>query len=164
MKLINAYFDEKNGISYATVQHNINGIKRRFEGIAKLHPEDNKSKFTGCRYAETRAQIKALKAERESLIKKCEECRKFVKACSQYKNWDKESPTAKAIYKQLNKRIKAINELTNRINHLQWDLNIAIKQQDMFNKKLTSKGFRAETAIIDEAVSEDIKAEIDNLS
>ena len=164
MKLVNAYFSEYTNNSYATVEHNINGIKRRFEGMAKLHPEDKRSKFTGCRYAEMRAQLKALKAERESLIAKCEECRKFVKACSQYKNWDKESPTAKAVYKQLNKRIKAVNELTNRINHLQWDLNIAIRQQDMVNKKLASKGHRADVAVIDEAVSEDIKAEIDNLS
>lgn len=148
MKLINAYFDEKNGISYATVQHNINGIKRRFEGIAKLHPEDNKSKFTGCRYAETRAQIKALKAERESLIKKCEECRKFVKACAQYKSWDKSSPTAKAVYRQLNRRIKEVNELTDRITQLQWDLNIAIKQQDSVGKKLAGK--RAEVLMVDD--------------
>ena len=136
MKLINAYFNENHGISYATVQHSINGVKRRFEGISQLHPEDNSSKFTGCRYAEMRAQIKALKAERKYLIEECEECRKFVKACSQYKNWDKESPTAKIVYKQLNKRIKKVNELTNKINHLIWDLNIAIRQQDTIHKKL----------------------------
>ena len=160
MRLVDAYFNENTGISYATVEHTINGIKRRFQGIAKVHPEDAGSKFTGCRYAETRAQIKALKAERESLIAKCEECRKFVKACSQYKLWDKESNTAKAIYKQLNSRIKQVNELTNKINHLQWDLNIAIRQQDTVGKKLAGK--RAMAAFIDEACPADIKAEIDN--
>lgn len=161
MRLVSAYYSENTGVSYATVVHSINGLERRFEGIAKVHPEEeSKSRFTGCRYAEIRAQIKALKAERQSLIWKCEECRKFVKACSQYKNWDKESPVAKVVYKQLNARIKQVNELTNQINQLQWDLNIAIRQQETIHHKLAGK--RAQVAIIDEACPEDVKAEIDN--
>lgn len=163
MKLIDAYYSEGFEKSYATVEHSINGIKRRFKGMAKVHPEEeHASKFTGCRYAEIRAQIKALKAERQSLIWKCEECRKFVKACSQYKNWDKESPVAKVVYKQLNARIKQVNELTNQINQLEWDLNIAIRQQNMIHTKLA--GMRAQTTVIDEVCPEQVKAEIDNLS
>jgi hypothetical protein len=162
MKLINAYLDENTGISYAIVEHTINGTKRRFEGIARIHPEDTPSKFTGCRYAEMRAQIKALKAERHSLICKCEECRKFIKACSQYKNWDKESPTAKAIYTQLNKRIKAVNKITDKINELEWDLRIAIRQQDTVHNKLAGK--RAQVTTIDDSCPDEVKAEINNLS
>lgn len=162
MKLIDAYYSEGFKKSYATVEHSINGIKRRFEGMAKVHPEEEHgSKFTGCRYAEIRAQIKALKAERQSLIWKCEECRKFVKACSQYKNWDKESPVAKVVYKQLKARIKEVNKLTDKINELEWDLKIAIRQQETIHHKLAGK--RAQTAIIDEACPEEVKAEIDNL-
>lgn len=161
MRLVSAYYSENTGVSYATVVHSINGLERRFEGIAKVHPEEeSKSRFTGCRYAEMRAQIKALKAERQSLIWKCEECRKFVKACSQYKNWDKESLVAKVVYKQLNARIKQVNELTNQINQLQWDLNIAIRQQETIHHKLAGK--RAQVATIDEVCPEDVKAEIDN--
>lgn len=159
MKLIDAWYEESTGKSYATVEH----LGRRYQGMSKLHPEEeHASKFTGCRYAEIRAQIKALKAERQSLIWKCEECRKFVKACSQYKNWDKESPVAKVVYKQLNARIKQVNELTNQINQLEWDLNIAIRQQNMIHTKLA--GMRAQTTIIDEVCPEQVKAEIDNLS
>ena len=109
-----------------------------------------------------RAQLKALKAERAFLLTKCEECRKFVKACSQCKGWDKNSTTAKAIYRQLNRRIKKVNALTDTINQLEWDLKIAIRQQETIHHKLA--GMRAQTAIIDEICSEDIKAEIDNLS
>ena len=135
MKLIDAWFEESTGKSYATVEH----LGRRYQGMSKLHPEEeNASRFTGCRYAEMRAQIKALKFEREIKIQKCDECRKFIKACSQYKGWDKESSTAKAIYTQLNKRIKEVNKLTNEINHLMWDLNIAIKQQESVHKKLAA--------------------------
>lgn len=139
MRLVDAYYSEYLGKSYATVEHTIGGVKRRFEGMAKIHPEeDHSSKFTGCRYAEMRAQIKALKAERQYLIGKCEECRKFVKTCSQYKGWDKTSSTAKAVYRQLNKRIKQINTLTDRITQLQWDLNIAIRQQESVTKKISN--------------------------
>ena len=135
MKLIDAWFEESTGKSYATVEH----LGRRYQGMAKLHPEEETaSKFTGCRYAEMRAQIKALKFEREMKIQKCNECRKFIKTCSQYKGWDKESSTAKAIYTQLNKRIKEVNKLTNEINRLIWDLNIAIKQQESVHKKLAA--------------------------
>lgn len=149
MRLVDAYYSEYLGKSFATVEHTIGGVKRRFEGMAKIHPEeDHSSKFTGCRYAEMRAQIKALKAERAELIMKCEECRKFVKACAQYGNWDKTSPTAKAVYRQLNRRIKEVNELTDRITQLQWDLNIAIKQQDSIGKKLAGK--RAEVLMVDD--------------
>lgn len=159
MKLIDAWFEESTGKSYATVEH----LGRRYQGISKLHPEEeNASRFTGCRYAETRAQIKALKFEREIKIQKCDECRKFIKACSQYKGWDKESSTAKAIYTQLNKRIKEVNKLTNEINHLMWDLKVATRQQDTIHKKLAGK--RIQCAVIDEACPEEIKAEIDNLS
>ncbi len=149
MRLVDAYYDEYTGVSYATVIHTINGIERRFEGISRIHPEEeHASKFTGCRYAEMRAQIKALKAERESLIWKCNECRNFVKACGQYNNWDRDSAVAKVVYRQLNRRIKEVNALTDKITQLQWDLNIAIRQQESVNKKLSSK--RAQVVIIDE--------------
>ena len=161
MKLIDAYLDENTGISYAIVEHTINGTKERFEGIARVHPEDTPSKFTGCRYAEMRAQIKALKTERQSLIWKCEECRKFVKACSQYKNWDKKSLVAKIIYKQLNKRIKAVNKITDKINELEWDLRIAIRQQDTVHNKLAGK--RAQVITMDDSCPDEVKAEINNL-
>ena len=135
MKLIDAWFEESTGKSYATVEH----LGRRYQGMSKLHPEEeNASRFTGCRYAEMRAQIKALKFERELKIQKCDECRKFIKACSQYNGWDKESSTAKAIYTQLNKRIKEVDKLTNEINHLMWNLNITIKQQELVHKKLAA--------------------------
>ena len=135
MKLIDAWFEESTGKSYATIEH----LGRRYQGMSKLHPEEeNSSRFTGCRYAEMRAQIKALKFERELKIQKCDECRKFIKACSQYNGWDKESSTAKAIYTQLNKRIKEVDKLTNEINHLMWNLNITIKQQESVHKKLAA--------------------------
>lgn len=136
MQLIHSKYDELTGISICDIKYK--GIIYR--GIAQLHLDDrlaNKgSKFTGCRFAEMRAQIKALKAEYKEEKAVCEECRKFVKACTQYKNFDNESPTAKAMFRQLNRRIKRVNDLADKINEKINALQIAIKQKDIVSKAL----------------------------
>lgn len=136
MKLIEAKYDEYSGISQAIVEHK----GRLYIGLAQCHPEEEfPSKFAGCRYAEARAKLKALKAERREKIKLCDECRNLIKACSQCKNFDKESPTAKVLYRQLNCRIKEINNLTDKINELMHNLNIAIKQREVVNNAIKNK-------------------------
>lgn len=110
-----------------------------FEGSAKRHPEDNWSDFTGCRYAEQRAEIKALKHFRNQKKNECEEIRKYVKSLEGYKDFDKESPTAKAVYKQLNIRIKEVNEIADEINKREFNLRLAIRQQDRLNNRIKSK-------------------------
>ena len=137
MKLIESYFNEALGKSISVVRHK----KIKYHGFAWVHPEDKEiaSKYTGCRYAEMRAEIKALKHEYKKEKQSCEECKKFVKACSQYKNFDKESPTAKAMYRQLNRRIKRVNDLADQINQKIQDLEIAIKQKDIVHKALERK-------------------------
>lgn len=137
MQLIESYFNETLGKSISVVKHR----KKQYYGYAWIHPEDKEiaSKYTGCRYAEMRAEIKALKAEHKKEKAACEECRKFVKACSQYKNFDKDSSTAKAMYRQLNRRIKRVNDLADQINQKVQDLEIAIKQKDIVHKALERK-------------------------
>lgn len=137
MRLILSNYDETTGISYCEVQHK----GKIYSGVSRLHPEDKEiaSKYTGCRYAEIKAEIKALKAEYNEAKASCEECRKFVKACSQYSNFDKESPTAKVMYRQLNRRIKKVNQLADKINQRIMDLDIAIKQKDIVHKALERK-------------------------
>ena len=142
MQLIESYFNETLGKSISVVKHR----KRQYYGYAWVHPEDEKiaSKYTGCRYAEMRAEIKALKAEHKREKTACEECRKFVKACSQYKNFDKDSSTAKAMYRQLNRRIKRVNQLADEINKKINDLDIAIKQKEIVHKALKRKRTKEE--------------------
>lgn len=139
MQLIDSYFSEYSGISCCDVKHK----GKKYEGTARLHPDDKEaglaSKYTGCRYAEMRAEIKALKAEYKEEKAACEECRKFVKACSQYKNFDNESPTAKAMFRQLNRRIKRVNDLADAINQKMMDLDMAIRQKDIVHKALDRK-------------------------
>ena len=137
MKLIESSFNPTLGKSIAVVKYK----KRKYYGYAWIHPEDKEkaSKYTGCRYAEIRAEIKALKREYKEEKYLCEECRKFVKACSQYKNFDKESPTAKVMFRQLNQRIKRVNKLADKINQKMQELEIAIKQKDIVSKALQKK-------------------------
>ena len=142
MQLIESYFNETLGKSISVVKHR----KRQYYGYAWIHPEDKEkaSKYTGSRYAEMRAEIKALKAEHKREKAACEECRKFVKACSQYKNFDKDSSTAKAMYRQLNRWIKRVNQLADEINQKINDLNIAIKQKEIVHKALERKRTKEE--------------------
>lgn len=131
MKLVNAQYhlwSDDDGISYATVKH----LNKLFTGLAHLHPKDKdrESQFAGCDIAEQRAQIKALKYELKLKKEKCDECRNFVKACECYKNWDKESPSAKVVYRQLNRRIKEVNDLIDTINRKMDNLDRFIKRRD----------------------------------
>ena len=105
-------------------------------GQAKCHPDDTFSEFTGCRYAQERAEIKALKNEWKQKKHDCDECRKYLIAVSQYAGFDKESSTAKAMFRQLNRRIKEVNKLAENISQKQFNLQIAIRQQDGFNSKI----------------------------
>lgn len=64
--LIKADYNEETGISTATIDTDLGA----FEGRAKLHDEDRDfaSKYTGCRYAETRATIKYLKMKKKFIL------------------------------------------------------------------------------------------------
>lgn len=139
MQLVTSIYNEDLGVSVCEIIHK----QQVYAGFARLHPEDKEaglgSKYTGCRYAELRAEIKALKAEYKKEKAACEECRKFVKACTQYKNFDNESPTAKAMFRQLNRRIKRVNDLADKINQKMMDLDMAIKQKDIVHKALERK-------------------------
>lgn len=112
MKFKNGFFDPSTGISHVTITHK--GVT--YEGRARLHPEEEvASNILGCIYAETRATIKALKAEYKIKKQEYKICENFVKSVSQYKNFDRESPTAKAMYRQLNMRRKAMTNISSLI-------------------------------------------------
>lgn len=123
MKFVDGY-TLKDGTSIVIIEHK----GELFTGNAKLHPEDKEkmSEFTGCRYAEIRATIKAFKHERNILKAEAEDCRRMIKACSQDKRWDPKSPTAKVAYRQLNIRIKKVNKITEKINQMMFELNKTI--------------------------------------
>lgn len=134
MKLLDANFNPATGGSFAVVENK----GEKFLGFAKCHPDDmaEASKFAGCGYAETRAIIKALKEERRKEKEQCEILRKFVKAVTQYKDFDNTSREARAMFRQLNRRIKKVNALTEEINKEMQNLEAAIAQRDIVKRAI----------------------------
>lgn len=133
------------GRSVVIIQH----LGELFRGEARVHPDDKEkaSEYAGCGYAEIRATIKALKYERKLAKDEAEICRKFIKSCECYKNWDPESPTARAAYRQLNRRIKKVNQLTDKINSAMqgleksiWSRDVTLKAIDRRKEQRKSKG------------------------
>lgn len=116
MKFISSSYDPNTGKSEVIMQHL--GIK--FKGSAQIHPDDweNASSYEGCFIAENRAIILALKYERYLAKKKSDEAIDLLKACEHYANFDKDSPTAKVLYRQVNRRIKRVNDITDKINNI----------------------------------------------
>lgn len=129
MKFISSTFNKETGISIVVMEH----MGVQFEGRAKLHPDDanRASEFAGCAFAETRATIKALKHERKMAKEKAEQIRKFVKQCECYKDWDPDSSTAHAAYRQMSLYIKKVNKLTDIINNMDFELKRSIWDRDI---------------------------------
>lgn len=125
MKFISSSFDPKTGISTVVMQH----LGEKFEGIAKVHPDerDHMSELGGCYIAEIRATIKALKYERNLLKQEAEAARYFVKTCEDYSKFNKDDDTAKCMYRQLNRRIKKVNDIADTINNCYKELYWATK-------------------------------------
>lgn len=137
MKLIDCNYDKETGESVVRIEH----MKKIFVGTAMVHPDDKEqaSSYAGCSFAETRAIIAALKYERRKKIQKCEECRKYLKACEQYKDFDKSSPTARCMYRQLNRRIKQVDNLSEEINELIMSLKASIIKRDLVLKAIAER-------------------------
>lgn len=132
MKFQDSWTNKETRESKVLVAHR----KHIYPGYAKCHPDDPWSEYTGCRYAEMRAQIAALKAEHKEKKAACEEYRKFVKAVMQYKNFDKNDPSARAMFRQLNRRIREVNKLAEQIGLIEFNLKVAIRDQASINRKI----------------------------
>ena len=116
MKFISSSYDKTTGKSQVVMQHL--GVK--FIGNAQVHPDefDKASEYAGCYYAELRATIKALKYERIIAKGEADICRNFVKSIECYSKFNKEDESAKSLYRQLNQKIKKVNDLADEINDL----------------------------------------------
>lgn len=128
MIYIDSDFNKKTGITTVTIQH----MGEKFIGTAKLHPDDKdrNSVLVGGRYAEMRATIKALKYERRILKQEYNIIKNFYTSCTQCKDYQFDSNMDKIFRKQLYKRQKRINEITEDIAFIQITLAKDILQRD----------------------------------
>lgn len=137
MKRIESYFissdiDPVTRTSKVTIK--MNGKEYTAKSVCAL--EDNFSKFTGCRFAEIKARIKGMKDLYRKEKRNCEECRKFVNAVSQYAGFDPKSPEARMMFRQLNRRIKRVNDIATQINLEKFILKVGIQKQTRLNNKI----------------------------
>ena len=137
VKFIDAGFGEKSKNSYAIVELG----KKRYSATVTLakEDEDKVSKLRGPRFAEMKAEIRALKGQLRIEKEKCNECRNFVKALECYKEFDKKTKTARCVYRQLNRRINNVNVLIAMINQKQQDYVTAVHQSDIVTKAIERK-------------------------
>ena len=82
---------------------------------------------------------KALKDELKQKRVACDECRKFVNAVTNYANFDPKTPTAKAMFRQLNRRIKEVNNIIDEINATQEGLEKSIRQHTVVVNAIQAK-------------------------
>lgn len=135
--LIDAVYGEATGVSFATIKYRGN----EYTAFTKLHEEDKDkaSKYAGCRFAEQKAQIKALKAELRNEKAKCDAIKDYIKSVCQYGTFDKDSPTAKAMFRQLNVRVKRVDALVDEINQMIQDYDTDIRQRDIVTAAIQRK-------------------------
>lgn len=127
IELSDSVYDEKTGISKVIIECELG----RFEGIAKLSPEDREaglaSRFEGCKYAETRAIIKCLKALRmrkKSELKALEDLEKILISL---KTFDPKRPEFRHLRKSIHIKNGQIKEVENLIEQVKAGLQKSIE-------------------------------------
>ena len=137
MKFISSSYDKETHSAKVVMQH----LGKKFIGTAHAAEADQEkaSEYAGCYYAELKATIKALKYERQLAKQKADMALDFVKSVEGYTKFDKEDPSSKAMYRQLNQRIKKVNDLADLINDIYRTLDYSIHHRDVLLKTIEKK-------------------------
>ena len=137
MRFIDGFYDTDTGISIVMLEH----LGKKFAGQAYLHPDDEAtaSEIVGCEYAEIRATMNALKYERKLKKHDYKVIENFIKACNCYNNFNKESLSARVMYRQLNRKKKEINDITKDIERFEGELKELISRREKIMEKMKSK-------------------------
>lgn len=121
--------DNERNISVTIMRHK----GKLFYGRAISAPDEpNPNKIFGGRLSEARAILQALREERNALEEEYKIINNFVKACSCMKRFDEKSPTAKAMYHQLNMAKKRCNRVKKRIAKVKQRIEETIKNRDNY--------------------------------
>jgi len=131
MKFFSSLTLKSKGVSQVCIEHK----GQIYAGVAKCHPDDTWSEFTGCKFAELRATKKALKAQYKEEKLKLDAIKTFMTAVSQYKNFDNESSTAKAMYRQYNRRVKRLEEIASDISAIDDVIKARLKSLKVIEEK-----------------------------
>lgn len=135
MKFIDSHVYKEIRMSEVIIEHK----GEEFVGFAVCHPDDTWSDYIGCKFAELRATLKALKYEYQIEKEKVNEIQKFIAIVEQYKNFNKEDGTAKAMYRQLNRRLKNLKAIEEDINMVKKTIKARLKALEKTNQILKDK-------------------------
>lgn len=129
MILTDASYDKETGVSKCTILHN--GVK--YYGEARLHPDDkdNWSSFLGCRIAEARATLKALKAEKKEKQQELHYYENLVKTLLNYKNIDTESREYRIIRNIVWRKNRELQSLNALIDYYQGEIKTLPIKRDI---------------------------------
>ena len=131
MKFLKSWTFKDERLSQVHIEHK----GEVYVGIAKCHPDDEWSEFTGCKFAELRATKEALKAQYKEEKLKLDAIKTFMTAVGQYKNFDGESSTAKAMYRQYNRRVKQLKEIASDIAAIDDVIKARLKSLEVIEGK-----------------------------
>lgn len=131
-KMIFSDFDNKTGVSVVRIA-NQNGV---FEGQAKCHPADTQSTFLGCRIAEHRAAIKALKMERKIVKAQVKILKETYSTISHCAGFNEKGIEARKMRKAIGVASDKLKILTETIDNLIEQTSKLPAQQDAVVRKL----------------------------
>lgn len=136
MKFLDCDYDEGTKCSITTVQH----FGRYFEGKAKVSPEEeNISELFGGRLSESRAVLHALQYEKQIRFEEYHTISNFVKSCCNTKRFDKESPSAKVIFHQLNISKKRYEDSKEKVKAVKKAIKKMMDDRDKYFEKRAKK-------------------------
>ena len=133
IKYVSGDFDKESGKSTVILKYK----NKLYSGEAYLHPSDigYGSTYTGCTIAEIRATIEVLKDKINEAKAEYKVCKNFVSACSCYNKFNAEDPSAKAVFRQLNRKKANINKLYREIENLKEQEKTIIDARDKYIQK-----------------------------
>lgn len=128
-KLAYANFNAETGISDVVIK-NKNGC---FMGMATCHPEEEAiSEYTGCRYAEIRANIKAVQYEKRMVNAAIKELEDFEKILKSLKGYNPNSIEARRLRRRIHEKKEERIFLQTAIIAMKNALKKAMDERDAF--------------------------------
>ena len=112
---------------------------RQYTGHAWLANGDTWSEIFGCRIAELRATVQAINYKIYKKKADYKTIENFVKAVGGYKKFDKESPSAKCMYRQLNRRKAEIKRLEQEREAIKQFIKDSIDMRDRITNRINRK-------------------------
>ena len=107
-----------------------------FSGKAIAAPDEpNPSELFGGRLSEARAILHAFQYEKDLKKEEYNTINNFIKACSCTKNFDKDSPSAKVMFHQLNIAEKKYNKSKMRVEITKKAIKEMMDNRDKYFKK-----------------------------